>query len=106
MPATVVNNNGAILSSTTADTLNADYRLIATFNGGGTGTTTLYTNGVSVKTGANDTTTGNLSSTTSIGGNSGATNCIIGRIYSVALMLTSSPGISQLDSSMHGYCVS
>ena len=103
-PATLNNNASSRIVSASADSLNTDYRNIATFNGA---TTTLYHNGTQVAQTAADTTSGNMSANTSSVGLFGFTTyCPNGRFYGGAIFLTPSVNITTLDATLHGYCTS
>lgn len=102
-PATLVNSsNPNRICSPSSDSLNTDYRNIATFNGA---TTTLYHNGTQVAKSTVDTTSGNMSAGTSIFGLFGTSlYCVNGRFYGGAIFLTPSVNIATLDATLHGYC--
>ena len=102
-PRALLNGGSAIIAST-ADSLNTDYRVIATF---GNPNTTLYRNGSSVATTSSDGTTGNMSASTAIFGRVGTSAyCQNGRFYGGAIFLSNSVNVSSLDATLHGYCTS
>jgi hypothetical protein len=101
-PAIMINNNGGFVTDPNPISLNADYRILATIGG----TTTLYINGSSVAS-STDTSSGNFSTVTDVGGRTGNGGVIYnGRFYGILIALSNTINVATWDSALQGYFTS